>query len=56
MFKDSAAYEKFISPLIGMKGLTAAQMQGVYDFDFAGAKSQVPIDGERPKPNPNSRL
>eukprot|EP00929_Paragymnodinium_shiwhaense_P043814 TRINITY_DN22501_c0_g2_i1.p2 TRINITY_DN22501_c0_g2~~TRINITY_DN22501_c0_g2_i1.p2 ORF type:complete len:553 (+),score=180.18 TRINITY_DN22501_c0_g2_i1:113-1771(+) len=52
VFKDPATYEKFVAPLIGMKGLSAEQMQHIYEFDFAGARTHAPIDGERPKPNP----
>jgi len=47
VFKDKAAYEKFISPLANIKELSAAQMQGIYDFDFSAIKEHQCIDGER---------
>mmetsp|Transcript_25984 Transcript_25984/g.82526 ORF Transcript_25984/g.82526 Transcript_25984/m.82526 type:complete len:310 (-) Transcript_25984:197-1126(-) len=47
VFKDKAAYEKFISPLANIKELSAAQMQGIYDFDFSAVKEHQCIDGER---------
>jgi 2-methylcitrate dehydratase len=48
VFKDAAAYEKFITPLKKMKDLPASAMAGIYDYDFAAMKEHAPIDGERP--------
>jgi len=45
VFKDTSSYENFLKPLAGMKGLNAADMQRVYDFDFASIKEHTCIDG-----------
>jgi len=50
VFKDKAAYEKFITPLIGIKGLSAADLQHIYEFDFSKIVEHACIDGERETP------
>jgi len=56
VFTKAADYESFIGALRKMKGLPASSLQGIYDFDYTSIKKHPGIDGERPKPNPNSRL
>merc|ERR1712187_1007670 len=40
VFKDDAAYQRFITPLIKMKSLSAEEVQHVYDFDFDSIQQQ----------------
>jgi len=56
VFSDTDAYEKFLAALVGMKSLPAVDLKDVYDFDFSNIKQHPGIDGERPQPNPNSKL
>jgi 2-methylcitrate dehydratase len=56
VFSDTDAYEKFLAALVGMKSLPAVALKDVYDFDFSKIKQHPGIDGERPQPNPNSKL
>jgi 2-methylcitrate dehydratase len=46
VFKEQAAFEKFIKPLIRIKELSAADMQTIYEYDFAGVVDHPCIDGE----------
>merc|ERR1712232_322844 len=56
VFKDNAAYEKFITPLKKMKDLPAAAMTTIYDYDYAAMKQHSPIDGEPERPSKAARL
>jgi len=46
VFKDAAAYEKFIGPLVGMKDLPAEAMNKIYEFDYSAMREHACIDGE----------
>jgi len=48
VFKDTGVFEKFVTPLVNLKTLPAAQLQSIYEFDFSNMIDQPPIDGERP--------
>lgn len=56
VFTDAAAFDKFLGSLVRMKDLPASAMKDIYDFDYQKIKQHPGIDGERPKPNPNSKL
>jgi len=48
VFRDAASLENFLKPLINIKALSAPQLDGIYDFDFAKMREHACIDGERP--------
>mmetsp|Transcript_38787 Transcript_38787/g.82479 ORF Transcript_38787/g.82479 Transcript_38787/m.82479 type:complete len:551 (-) Transcript_38787:25-1677(-) len=48
VFKDRAAYDKFIHPLEHIKELPAQAMQGIYSFDFGAIREHPCIDGDAP--------
>jgi len=50
VFKDTAAYDKFIGPLARMKELSADEVQRSYSYDFSSAREHACIDGERDVP------
>jgi len=48
VFQGTDCYEKFLAPLKNIKNLTEAELQDIYNFDFAAIKQHSCIDGERP--------
>merc|ERR1712232_104036 len=56
VFKDSASYDKFITPLKEMKDLPASAMTSIYNYDYAAMRSHSPIDGEPERPVRQARL
>jgi len=50
VFTDQASFDKFITPFLKIKELSAEAMSSIYEYDFSAVKKHEPIDGERPGP------
>jgi 2-methylcitrate dehydratase len=46
VFKDDSSYQKFIKPLQNMRNLSVAEMQHIYEFNYATMREHKCIDGE----------
>jgi 2-methylcitrate dehydratase len=47
VFRETDEYDRFVAPLKNIKNLTEAELQDIYNFDFAAMKQHSCIDGER---------
>lgn len=48
VFEDISSYERFLNPLIAIKGLKASQLEDIYNFDWSKMCQHPCIDGARP--------